>query len=103
LRIAFYYLLMHLAAILDRHHFRVLADGVRRCLPTSRIEHAMSLMLRASCRLVVTHCGGCGIDIDREAEYEAALIRYDEWCETQCKRARSLYGAARTQDGRTSA
>ncbi len=102
LRVAFYYLLMHLAAILDRWGLRRMADRVRSWLPSAKVEAAVSLMLRASYRVILTNCGGCAIDIDREDEYEAALARYDEWREAQRKRAASLYGAVPARTGRSS-
>jgi hypothetical protein len=36
---------------------------------------------------VATEIGGCAIDIDNEADYDAARARFDEWLEIQSKRA----------------
>jgi hypothetical protein len=61
-------------------------------VPTSRVEDCLSRLLRGSFRLVITSCGGCAIDIDKEDEYDAALARYDEWSASQRDRAAKLYG-----------
>ena len=92
LRIVFYYLLMHLASLADRWGWRRLADRVRTWIPTGRVEAAVGQLLRASFRLMITHGGGCAIDIDKDEEYEAARARYEEWRGTQRKRAEKLYG-----------
>jgi len=92
LRIVFYYLLMHLASLADRWGWRRLADRIRTWIPTGRVEAAVGQLLRASFRLVITHGGGCAIDIDKDEEYEAARARYDEWRGVQRKRAEELYG-----------
>jgi hypothetical protein len=92
LRIAFYYLLLHMASLADRWGWRRIADRIRSWVPTVRVEAAVSQLLRASFRLVITRCGGCAIDIDREDEYDAARARYGEWREAQHRRAEELYG-----------
>lgn len=92
LRIALYYLLLHIASLCDRVGLRRLADRLRSWVPTSRVEWAVSQLLRASFRLVVTRCGGCAIDIDKDEEWDAARARYEEWLRTQQQRALELYG-----------
>jgi CTP:molybdopterin cytidylyltransferase MocA len=87
-----YYALMHLAAIAHRRHLPALADAIRRWIPQARIERGVSGLLRADFRLVVTEAGGCAVDIDTEAEYDAARQRYPEWRAAQEERALRLYG-----------
>jgi hypothetical protein len=94
LAIAFYYLLMHFAAIADRRGWRRLADWLRDRIPSARVERAVGKLLRTSFAIVRTECGGCAIDIDRDEEYEAAQARYQEWLDAQRARAESLYGPA---------
>lgn len=92
LRIASYYAVLHLASLLDRAGFRRLADRLRSWVPTRRVEDSVSQLLRGSFRLVITSCGGCAIDIDKEEEYEAALAHFDDWRAMQRARAEELYG-----------
>jgi hypothetical protein len=92
LRIAFFYLLLHVASLLDRAGLRRTADRIRSWVPTRRVEDSVSRLLRASFRLVITSCGGCAVDIDKEDEYAAALARYEEWRTKQRARAEELYG-----------
>jgi GTP:adenosylcobinamide-phosphate guanylyltransferase len=91
-QIVFYYLLMHLAGIADRRGWRAVADRIRRGLPFRRIEAALSLLLRAQLRFVVTDIGGCGVDIDNEHDYDAARVRYDEWATAQAARGVERHG-----------
>jgi hypothetical protein len=91
-RLLFYYALMHLAAIADRRGWRWLADRLRRGLPMRRVETTLSLLLRTHLRFVVTDLGGCAVDIDNEHDYDAALVRYQEWHAAQVVRALALQG-----------
>ncbi|UCE85220.1 MAG: NTP transferase domain-containing protein [Deltaproteobacteria bacterium] len=92
IRILFYYALMHLAAVADRRGWRRLADWMRRFIPIARVEQALSTLLRASLRFVVTDVGGCAVDIDNEHDFDAAVARFDEWRSMQARRATELYG-----------
>lgn len=104
LRIVFYYALMQLAAIADRRGWRRTADWMRRRIPIARVEQALSTLLRASLRFVVTDVGGCAVDIDNEHDYDAAVARYSEWRAMQERRGAELYGPlplpARASDSR---
>jgi len=93
-RLLFYYALMHLAAVADRRGWRHLADRLRRGLPMQRVEATLSLLMRARIRFEVTKVGGCGVDIDNEHDYDAALARFEEWRTAQEARALELYGPA---------
>jgi hypothetical protein len=89
-----YYLLMHLAGLADRRGLRRSADLLRRLIPTARIERGVSSLLRASFRLIVTEGGGCAVDIDTEADFDAAKLRFESWWKAQRERAAQVYGAA---------
>jgi GTP:adenosylcobinamide-phosphate guanylyltransferase len=96
----YYYLLMHLAGVVDRLGSRRLADALRRFVPVARIESACSGLLRASFRFAVTAAGGAAIDIDNEHDYDVAKLRFAEWSKAQAERAEQLYGAAALGPGR---
>lgn len=92
LRTLWLYLMMQAAGIADRGGLRRLADWLRRFIPLSAAESAISQLLRASLRLVVTDVGGCAVDIDNEHDYEAARARFKEWHAAQQAHAEALYG-----------
>ena len=92
LTILFFYALMHLAGVLDRHGLASLADRVRRMVGIERAERAAGRLLGTRFRFVVTDVGGCAIDVDTEREYDACCERYDEWCRSQTERAEKLHG-----------
>jgi hypothetical protein len=90
----YYYLLMHVAGVLDRGGRRRLADALRRFIPLARIEKACGGLLRTDFRFVVTEAGGSAIDIDNEHDYDAARQRFAEWSKAQTARAERAYGPA---------
>ena len=87
-----YYALMHLALMANRLGLGRLADRIRSWVPSHRIERGCSELLRAEFCFEFTEAGGCAVDIDNEAEYDAARERYAEWHAAQAKRAVDLYG-----------
>jgi hypothetical protein len=89
-----YFLLMHFAGLVDRWGLARTADAVRRLIPTERIERGVSSLLRASFRLIVTEAGGCAVDVDTEADFDAAKLCFDAWWKAQRERAAHIYGAA---------
>ncbi len=91
-RILLYYLLMQLASIADRWGWRRIADRLRRSISLARVEAAVSSLLRASFRTVVTDVGGCAVDIDNEHDFDAARERGAEWRARQERRAEALVG-----------
>jgi len=94
LAIVFYYALMHLAGIANRHGLRRFADLVRRFIPIARIERGCGHLWRARFRFAITRIGGCGVDIDNEHDFEVARERYAEWKKAQRERALALCGEA---------
>jgi hypothetical protein len=92
LAVIYYYALMHLAGIADRLGWRRFADWLRYRIPMPRIERGCSTLLRTDFRFVVTEGGGCAVDIDNEADYEAASRLWDGWRARQLARVESLYG-----------
>jgi hypothetical protein len=49
-------------------------------------------MLQTRFRFEVTAVGGCGIDIDNEEEYDAALEHFERWRDEQSAAASEVYG-----------
>jgi CTP:molybdopterin cytidylyltransferase MocA len=88
----FWYSLIHLSGLADRWGFRGLADWLRRANSLGRTEGAISRLLQARCRFVVTEVGGCAIDVDTEHEYDAVKARFAEWTASQTARAKALRG-----------
>ena len=76
--IAFFYGLTHVAGVLDRWKLRWLADRARQLVSVERVDRALSQLMRTSVRLVVADSGGCAIDVDTEAEYDAIRDHYEE-------------------------
>lgn len=92
--VVFYYLLMHLASAADRRGGRRLADAIRRFIAMERLERSVSRLLRTRFRVVRTEVGGCAVDIDNEADYDAARRRFEAWRREQEARAARLLGPA---------
>jgi len=86
----FYFLLLHLASWADRHGWVRLSDGIRRRIPRTRIERGSGRLLGCEFQLVVTEVGGCAVDIDTEADCDAARERFSEWRAAQSQRAAAL-------------
>lgn len=91
-RVLFYYGLMHLAGVFDRHRLRRLADWLRRAVTLERTERACSALLDTRFRFVATEVGGCAVDIDNEGDFDSAEARFAEWREAQARRAERLHG-----------
>ena len=52
----------------------------------------MGGLLRTKFRFIITEVGGCAIDVDTEAEYDAVKARFSEWSAQQQARLRELRG-----------
>ena len=92
LRILRYYGLMHLAGVADRWGWRRVADFFGRFVAISSVEAAVSALLRASFRIVVTDVGGCAVDVDNEKDLDSARARFEPWRKQQEARAEAMYG-----------
>jgi hypothetical protein len=91
-RVLFYYTLMHLAGVFDRHGWRRVADATRRLLPIARVERAVSALLDTRFRFVVTEGGGCAVDVDNDRDYDVMRERFDEWRESHARAVEVRYG-----------
>lgn len=92
LAVLYYYALMHLGGVADRHGWRWLADLLRRHVPLPRVEIGVGKLLGTRFRFAITQAGGCAIDVDTEAEYDSVTARFAEWDAAQRARAAALYG-----------
>lgn len=90
--VLYYFALMHLAGIADRRGWRRLADWLRDRIPLARVEKGVSGLLRTRFRFVVTEGGGCAVDLDNEADYDAAAACYARWLARQRARVERIYG-----------
>lgn len=90
--VLYYYGLMHLAGVLDRHGWRRLADRLRSLIPMPRVEKGVSRILGGSFGFVLTDEGGCAVDVDTEEELDAVRARFEEWQKSQAALAERLHG-----------
>jgi GTP:adenosylcobinamide-phosphate guanylyltransferase len=86
--VLFFYVLMHLAAVLDRRGYRRAADRVRGRVRIETVERGVSALLRTRFRTVTTGLGGAALDIDNAADLEAADKMFARWKEMQARQAR---------------
>lgn len=89
-RVVFWYSLIHLGGLADRWGWKRVADWLRTANALRRTEAAVSRLLQTRFRFVVTHVGGCAIDVDTEEEYDAVRARFAEWRAAQAARAEAL-------------
>ena len=73
------FLLLHLALKLDLAGWRRASDFLRRFLPATRVDDAISRMLGGKFRLVCVPSPGAALDVDRESDFEALRGRFGEW------------------------
>jgi hypothetical protein len=91
-RMLWYYALMHLAGVADRHGLRRTADRLRSFVSLAKAESAVSQLLQTRFRFVVTEVGGAAVDIDNEADFDASVACFERWSAAQARRAEALLG-----------
>ncbi|MFQ5515509.1 MAG: nucleotidyltransferase family protein [Myxococcota bacterium] len=92
--VLFFYLLVHLAGVLDRRGHRRRADAVRARVRLGAAERAIGVLLRTRCRLVFTELGGAALDIDNDADLLVAEKMAPVWRAAQMRRCRAWLGAS---------
>lgn len=97
-----YFALLHLAGVTDRWGWRRVADAIRRRIRLARIERGCSDLLGTRFRFVVTRVGGCAVDIDNEADCDAARACFERWRDEQREAAERLLGSPAGPDGSAS-
>jgi len=93
LRTLCYYLLLQLTSFADRAGLRRVADLLRGFAPIERIERGLTHLLGCSYRFAPTEFGGAAVDIDNEADYEAARARFEEWIKRELALGEARMGA----------
>jgi len=74
-----FYLVMHVAGVLQRHGYRRLSDRVRRFASLSTVERGMSALLQTRVLCAITTRGGAALDIDNEKDLEVAQRMFERW------------------------
>jgi GTP:adenosylcobinamide-phosphate guanylyltransferase len=88
-----YYLLLHVAGVLDRRGYPGAAQRVRLRVRLETIERGMSQLLKTRFRVASTSLGGAAVDIDNEVDLEAAEKMFHRWKEMQARLARHVRAA----------
>ena len=99
LKIAVLFGVMHLAGIADRSGWPRLARMLGRLVTLEINRATIAKLLDTKFYFIVTESGGCALDIDTEAEYDAVCARYAEWAREQAARSERLFGALPEQAG----
>ncbi len=92
--VLFYYLLMHLAAVLDRRGHRRAAGWMRRRVPLETVERGIGALLGPRFRTVLTHLGGAALDVDNVADLQIVEKMLPSWKAVQARLARSEWRAS---------
>ncbi len=87
--IFFYYLLLHIASVLDRRGHRRASNWFRARVRLPTIERGIGALLRTRFHTVTTHLGGAALDIDKDEDLQVAEKMIARWKEMQVRLARS--------------
>jgi len=83
-----FYLVMHVASVLQRRGYRRISDLVRRFAALPTVERGMSDLLQTRVRCVTTALGGAALDIDNAEDLEVAERMFARWKRQQLERVR---------------
>jgi len=81
-----FYLVMHVAGVLQRRGYRRLSDAVRRFASLATVERGMSALLKTRVLCVTTGHGGAALDIDNADDLDVASRTFDRWKRMQEER-----------------
>ena len=87
--VLFYYLLMHVAGVLDRRGYPRAADRVRSWVSLDTVERGVGALLQTRFRSVVTGLGGAALDVDNDSDLEIVDKNLERWKAMQTRRARA--------------
>jgi GTP:adenosylcobinamide-phosphate guanylyltransferase len=88
-----FYLVMHVAGVLQRRGYRRLSDWVRRFAALPTVERGMSDLLQTRVRCAITTLAGAALDIDNAEDLEVAEQMFARWKRDQLARAGLAHGA----------
>jgi hypothetical protein len=99
--VLFYYVALHVAAVLDRRGYTALAARLRTHVPLATIERGIGALLKTRFQVALTGHGGAAMDIDNAEDLEAADKMLLRWKEMQRQMSRQLPAgsAPRSQAG----
>ena len=89
-----FYLLLHVAGVLDRRGHRAASDRVRAWVSLRTVERAIGALLATRVATATTALGGAALDLDNEGDLQAADKRIDRWKAMQV----AMAAAARRAD-----
>ena len=84
-----FYLLMHLAGVLERRGFVRASDRVRARVSLATVERGIGKLLDTRVRTTVTILGGAAVDIDNALDLAAAEKMIGPWKAMQLRTART--------------
>lgn len=99
LKIAVLFGVMHLAGIADRSGWPRVARALGRLVTLEINRKTIAKLLDTKFFFTVTESGGCALDIDTEAEYDAVCARHAEWSREQAERSERLFGKLSARAG----
>jgi hypothetical protein len=88
-----FYLVMHVAGVLQRRGYHRLSDRVRRFAALPTVERGMSDLLQTRVMCATTALGGAALDIDNAEDLEVAQRMFGRWKREQLERAGLAPGA----------
>jgi GTP:adenosylcobinamide-phosphate guanylyltransferase len=86
--VLFPYLLMHVAAVLDRRGFPRASDRVRSWVSLGTVERGIGALLRTRFATTVTAHGGAALDVDNDLDLAIVDKNLERWKALQIRLAR---------------
>jgi GTP:adenosylcobinamide-phosphate guanylyltransferase len=74
-----FYLVMHVAGVLQRRGYRRLSDRVRHFASLPTVERGMSALLQTRVLCATTARGGAALDIDNAEDLDVAARTFERW------------------------
>jgi CTP:molybdopterin cytidylyltransferase MocA len=89
-RIVWAFLCLHVARLLAKHGWQRLPLFRPLLLELPMLASLLSQLLRTRFTTVITHYGGCALDVDNADQYEAIRHNFDRWLAYQHDLAKEL-------------